>query len=64
MIKLLDIIAAYGTPTDLARELGLAPQVVFNWRLRKSVPGKHIMALVSAGQRKGVNATAEDFLHG
>lgn len=54
-----DVVSLWFSAAELARDLGLDPQVVQKWRTRKVIPAKYWPALIEAGKRRRFKITAD-----
>ncbi len=58
-----DIIERLGGLTELAKALGHKnPTTVQGWKVRDTIPIRHIPAVIEAGKAKGVDLELADFL--
>mgnify|MGYP003839238697 CR=1 FL=1 len=51
----------FGSTREVAAVTGVTPVAVRAWRRRKSIPARHIAALLAAAKRRGYRLEASDF---
>lgn len=47
------ILSLWESPTELARDLGLKPHAVRQWKYRRWIPPEHDFAIVVAARKRG-----------
>ena len=62
MKDVADIIAAWPSAEDLARDLGLSGASVRSWKVRQSIPAEKWQGLLSSAQRRGIKGVSLELL--
>lgn len=54
-----DVINWWPSAAELARQLGVEPQTVQKWRIRRNIPASHWPALIKLAKQRKHRLTAE-----
>lgn len=57
-----DVIDWWPSAAELARQLGVQPQTVQKWRIRRNIPASYWPALITAAKARKIRLTAAQLM--
>ena len=63
LASFVDVLIAWPSLAELARDLSVPAMAVQSWRRRGSIPERHWTRLIQAARRRGIRGISLDRLH-